>query len=95
MLKKQANNLKWDKKVSIVQVAYLLNEQFTYLERIGFWKPTLNSHFKFLKRFRIFYFCRNSFNAIPFSTWYNTVTFRVIPQIIMYMSKFENTFRQF
>ena len=56
--------------------------------------------------FRIFYFDRNfvpqfwtyrrcRFNTIPFSTWYVTVTIRLIPQIIWYISNFKYTFHQF
>ena len=34
-------------------------------------------------------------DAIPFSTWYTTAKFRLIPQIIRYISKFKNTCHQF
>ena len=37
----------------------MFNEQLTYLARTVFEDPTLNSCFKFLKRFGIFYFCRD------------------------------------
>ena len=37
----------------------MFNVQFTDLARAVFGNPTINSYFKFLKEFRIFYFCRN------------------------------------
>ena len=71
----------------------MFNEQFIYLPRTVFGNPTLNSCFKFLKRFGVFYLCRDfvpefwtyrgrCFNAILFSAWYAMATFRLIPQII-------------
>ena len=89
-----------------LEVAYIFNEQFTYLARTVFGNPTLNLCFKFLKRFSIFYFCRDffpefwtyrrsRFNAILFSIWYATATFRMIPQIKRYIIKFKNSFHQF
>ena len=104
---KQTNKLKWDiNKRLYLEVACMFNEQFTYLSKKVFGSPTLNSCFKFLKRYGIFYFCRYfvsqfwtyrscRFNAITFSTWYTTATFRLIPQIIRYISKFKITFHQF
>ena len=57
---KQTNKVKWNiNKRSYLEVAYMFNEQLTYLARAVFEDPTLNSCFKFLKRFGIFYFCRD------------------------------------
>ena len=57
---KQTNKVKWNiNKGSWLEVAYMLNGQFTYLARTVFVNPTLNPCFKFLKRFGIFYFCRD------------------------------------
>ena len=57
---KQTNKLKWDiHKRLYLEVACMFNEQFTNLARKVFGNPTLNSCFKFLKRYGIFYFCRD------------------------------------
>ena len=45
----------------------MFNEQFTYLEKIDFGDPTLNSCFKFLKRFEFFYFCKNKDQSLSTS----------------------------
>ena len=104
---RQKNKVKWNiDRHSYLEVAYMFNEQFTYLARTVFGNPTLNLCLKFLKIFGIFYFCRDfvpelwtyrrcRFNAIPFSTWYVTSTFRLIPQIIRHISKFKDIFHQF
>ena len=54
---KQTNKVKWN--INKLEVAYMFNEQFTYVAKIVFGNPSLNLCFKFLKRFRIFYFCRD------------------------------------
>ena len=104
---KQTNKVKWKiNKRPQLKVAFMFNEQFTYLARTVFGNPTHNSCFKFLKIFGIFYSCRDfvsqiwtyrryRFNAIFFSSWYATTTFRLTPQIIRYISKIKNTFHQF
>ena len=53
----------------------------------------------------IFYFCRNfapqfgpieNVVSVPYPlVWYDTVTFKLIPQIMRYISKFKSTFHQF
>ena len=63
---KQTNKpTKWDiNKRLQLEVAYIFNEQFTYLARTVFGNPTFNSCFKFLKRFGFFYFCRHFFPLV-------------------------------
>ena len=39
----------------MLEVAYMLNEQFTYLAMTFFGNPTFNSHFKFLKGLGFFF----------------------------------------
>ena len=81
----------------MLEVTYMFNEEFTYLSRTVFRNPTFISHFKFLKGFGIFYFCGNfvpyfwtygrwCFNVIPFSTWYATVTFKLIFEITPFIN---------
>ena len=51
---KQTNKLKWDINNRLqLEVAYMFNEQFTYLARTVFGNSTLNSCFKFLRRYGI------------------------------------------
>ena len=81
----------------------MLNKQFTYFARRVFGNPTFNSYFKFLKEFEFFYFYgkfvpwlwtyrRSRYSAISFSTWYATVTIRLIPKIIRYISILKTLF---
>ena len=92
---------------SQLEIAYVFNDQFKYLARTVFGNPTPYSYFKFLKRLFLQELCsevvdlqNHSFgsiccsNPIPFSLRYTTVTFRLIHQIVRYISKFKNAFHK-